>query len=267
MRKIKKRTRKRAAFQAANIVANANIRKSWGRRPLRGLLAFAFILFLAWCGNIWWQVSHESCTFNPNNLPKGTLYWGGAGLDGPYIKRHSQHFAEVGIKNVYVGRSMTASQWLAKPLNMFADAFRAGLLLRSPDNGDWAVCGMKGGAQFNLIGYSYGSSLAAQTALAYARRGVVVDHLILIGSPIGPELKTALLNNPRINVHFVDLREYGDPIYPGMSMGEVASAVPTLVRQMIEDKGEGHFYYAHDVSDSDDRIRALARQVYNLGVR
>jgi surfactin synthase thioesterase subunit len=40
------------------------------------------------------------------------------------------------------------------------------------------------GGSRNLVGYSYGSIVAAQTALQMAQDGVVVDNLILVGSPV-----------------------------------------------------------------------------------
>lgn len=265
MRKMRRRAEGRPPVKSSNRTERSRRVSRW--RALYRLTAVSVFAFAGWLVHIWWQTSNDTCSFDPKNPPRGTLYWGGAGLDGPYIERHARLFAEVGIHDIYVGKSLTSGRWLAKPLNMFADAVRAGLLLRNPDSGDWAVCGMKGHEQFNLIGYSYGSSLAAQTALAYAKRGVVVDHLVLIAPPIGPELKAALLASPKIKVYFVDLREHGDPLYPGISTTELVAATPTLIKQMVADRGDGHFYYAHDTPDSDDRIRALARQAYHLGVR
>jgi RHS repeat-associated protein len=48
---------------------------------------------------------------------------------------------------------------------------------------------LKEGEQFNLAGYSYGSVLQAQAALKLANDGVVVDNLVLIGSPISDDSK------------------------------------------------------------------------------
>jgi RHS repeat-associated protein len=48
---------------------------------------------------------------------------------------------------------------------------------------------LKEGEQFNLAGYSYGSVLQAQAALKLANDGVVVDNLVLIGSPISDNSK------------------------------------------------------------------------------
>jgi RHS repeat-associated protein len=45
------------------------------------------------------------------------------------------------------------------------------------------------GEQLNLTGYSYGSVLFAHTALQLADKGVVIDNLILVGSPIPSDSK------------------------------------------------------------------------------
>lgn len=51
--------------------------------------------------------------------------------------------------------------------------------------------------QFNLIGNSYGSLLAAQTANFYAKQGYIVHNLVLIGSPIDADF----LKNLRGKTH------------------------------------------------------------------
>lgn len=52
--------------------------------------------------------------------------------------------------------------------------------------------------QFNLIGYSYGSIVAAQLAAKYAIKGTVIDNLVLIGSPISLEFLQRLKNIAQI---------------------------------------------------------------------
>lgn len=56
------------------------------------------------------------------------------------------------------------------------------------------------GEQLNLMGYSYGSVVQAHAALALADKGIKVDNLVLVGSPISSdsELYKALLDNPNI---------------------------------------------------------------------
>lgn len=65
----------------------------------------------------------------------------------------------------------------------------------------------------------------------------------------------------------IDLTQEGDPIYAGISAGDLIASSPTLTKQMIAYKGEGHFYYAHVVADSHGRWAELARRIYSEGVR
>ncbi len=44
-----------------------------------------------------------------------------------------------------------------------------------------------GNFQINLVGYSYGSVVVSQTAIQLVGEGIVVDNLILIGSPVNTE--------------------------------------------------------------------------------
>jgi hypothetical protein len=201
--------------------------------------------------------------------PRGTLYWGGAGLDGPYIAPQLKAFVSSGIQHVSVGLTNSATKKIGVA-GMFIDALRAGLSIRYEDNDDWTIgSGMNSAAQqFNLIGYSYGSLLAAQTANFYAKQGHVVDHLILIGSPIDIDFLKALRAQTNIKrVVVVDLKDKGDLIYAGISQLELTKVAPTLGEQMNRQQGEGHFYYAHVVADSPARWAALAKHLYDAGLR
>jgi pimeloyl-ACP methyl ester carboxylesterase len=61
--------------------------------------------------------------------------------------------------------------------------------------------------QFNLVGYSYGSLIAAQTAHVYASNGHIIDHLVLIASPIDNDFLHELKCNKNIRrVIIIDLR-------------------------------------------------------------
>ena len=65
------------------------------------------------------------------------------------------------------------------------------------------------GEQFNMVGYSYGSVLQAQSALRLADSGQVIDNLVLIGSPISDksDLMKQLKGNSNIkNVTRYDLK-------------------------------------------------------------
>jgi pimeloyl-ACP methyl ester carboxylesterase len=201
--------------------------------------------------------------------PRGTLYWGGAGLNGPYIQPKLEAFRRAGIQSVNVGLTNTASQDVLTPWGTFIDAFRAGVLIRYEDDGEWVITkGMEAAApQFNMIGYSYGSLLAAQTANFYARQGHVVDHLVLIGSPIDVDFLAKLNAAKNIRkVIVVDLKAQGDPIYAGITQVELVKAAPLLQQQQDRKKGDGHFFYAHIVRDSASRWGALAQRLVKEGL-
>jgi pimeloyl-ACP methyl ester carboxylesterase len=202
--------------------------------------------------------------------PRGTIYWGGAGLDGKYVQPQLQAFRAAGISHVWVGLTNSAMRLLGTTGGTLVDAARAGTLVRYLDESDWTInSGMnEPAAQFNLVGYSYGSLLAAQTAHFYAKRGHVVDHLVLIGSPIDADFLATLKANKRIKkVIVINLLEHGDPIYAGMTQLELLTGAPVLGKQMIADKAEGHFYYAHVVSDSPRRWRELALRLAKEGLK
>ncbi|MDW5418591.1 alpha/beta hydrolase [Iodobacter sp. CM08] len=202
------------------------------------------------------------------NKPRGTLYWGGAGLNGPYVQPQLAMFAKVGISHCYIGQTNSASQAIGDA-GMLIDALRAGINIRYIDDGEWPLSGMdKPSEQFNLIGYSYGSLLAAQTANYYAKNGNIVNHLVLIGSPIDADFLQALKANKNIKkVIVIDLVQHGDPIYAGIKQSDLIMVAKTLAEQMTRNKAEGHFYYAHVVDDSPKRWEALAHRLYEEGLR
>lgn len=201
--------------------------------------------------------------------PRGTLYWGGAGLDGAYISPKIQAFRATGITHVSVGQTNTATKSIGE-VGMFIDALRAGLTIRYEDNGEWTISkGMDNSSeQFNLIGYSYGSLLAAQTANFYAKQGHIVNHLVLVGSPIDFDFLSKLRACKNIKrVVVVDLKDKGDLIYAGITQLELTKAAATLAEQMKAQRGQGHFYYAHIVTDSHARWAALAKHLHSQGLR
>ena len=120
--------------------------------------------------------------------------------------------------------------------------------------------------QFNFIGYSWGSIVAARTALEYARKGTKVHNLVLLGSPINYSLLQAVQNNSNIgNVIIINLTEFGDPIYAGMTDAEILSSVLKLISQMT--KGTGYFYYSVENNDGKVRRVKLAKELYKKGLR
>jgi pimeloyl-ACP methyl ester carboxylesterase len=205
--------------------------------------------------------------------PRGTLYWGGAGLDGKYIALQLAALQARGIGNLSVGATNTATHYLpgrTKFAGTFVDAFRAGLVIRYEDDGEWVLtAGMDAKeGQFNMIGYSYGSLLAAQTANFYAGRGHVVDHLVLIASPIDLAFLHKLRSHRNIkNVTVIDLRAMGDKIYAGISQADLLQAIPVLGQQFSSGRAEGHFYYAQIITDSPRRWNVLAQSLYEAGLR
>ncbi len=203
-------------------------------------------------------------------VPRGTIHWGGAGLNGGYVQPQIQAFRTAGIQHVWVGLTNTATKVMGGEFGTIVEAIRAGLIIRYEDDSPWTITsGMDQPAeQFNLIGYSYGSLLAAQTANHYSKLGFKVDNLVLIGSPIDKEFLFKLRAYRNIGkVTVIDLREHGDPIYAGMPLSELTAGVPQLAKDMLANKGEGHFYYGHVVADRPRRWADLARRIYESGVR
>src|SRR5262249_3298121 len=81
------------------------------------------------------------------------------------------------------------------------------------------------GEQLNMIGYSSGATLQAQAALVTAQNGQYVNNLVLIGAPITQSLLDAVRSEPNSgNVQVINLTEFGDPIYAGMSDWELLTA-------------------------------------------
>ncbi len=202
------------------------------------------------------------------NKPRGTIYWGGAGLDGSYIEDQLIALQEVGIKNVFAG---------TRTYTMPVDAIRSGFSIRyrgGPEDEDWTINGMEKNqsGQFNMIGYSYGSLLAAQTAYFYAHHEHVVDNLVLIGSPIDSDFLDEVRKHKNIKKTIVkDLRDYGDPLFAGMSQIKLIMAGVSLANQMKKTvatgEGVGHFYYASATAEGCRRRRDLAGFIYRQGLR
>lgn len=202
--------------------------------------------------------------------PRGTLYWGGAGLDGPYIKPQIEAFQRAGIEHINIGLTNTANKKIGERVGPLVDAIRAGLVIRYEDDDEWVIeSGMTDASpQFNLIGYSYGSLLAAQTANFYASKGHMVDHLVMIASPISAGFLAKLGGNKNIKkVIAIDLTQFGDPIHAGISQTALIEGMATLKRQQDAGLGEGHFYYAHTVKDSKSRWNSLAQKLFAEGLR
>ncbi len=199
--------------------------------------------------------------------PDGNETWfiGGAGVDGGYIDGMANALSSAGVTNV-----RTATPKFASTGNMYSDA--ATIVARNHDRGGYysrykgrVSLNIPEGEQLNFIGYSHGSIVAAQTALAIAEGGQKVDNVALIGAPINQDLLDALQNHDNIgNVIVKDLTDKGDPIYAGMSDAEIIKSAPKLMSQMAKEKG--HFYYAGDNAGGQSRRVELANDLKDQGI-
>ncbi len=108
------------------------------------------------------------------------------------------------------------------------------------------------GGQRNLVGYSYGSTIAAQAALRMANSGTVVDNLILVGSPIANDspLYKALTSNSNIkNVTRIDIAN--DPFSGGIDLTNISNM-------------NNHFkYITNDQGQQDQLVRQIKNAVYS----
>ena len=230
------------------------------------------------CGHVTTGRSHvRLATFQTSTYAdlvprRGSYFFGGAGMQGDYLAGMLQAMTGAGIGPVALGnrsRWQIAPDWSEDPRRLIDAAFGVELLRRGeiPD----MAMGVKDygttGTQFNLIGYSYGSLVAAQVAIKYARQyGGVVHHLVLIGAPISAPFLKELRGEWRIRkLIVIDLIEQGDPIYAGMTYGELLIAVPTLAAQI--GSGAGHFWYSEAGEVGHERRRQLAEHLYSLGLR
>ena len=202
------------------------------------------------------------CCVKPGESIKGTYFLGGAGLNGIYIPKLIDAFHQAGINSaIHLDREKwSAGQGMDASIGVFFGREidpRFPMLLRAYPNSH---------KQFNLIGYSYGSLIAAQLAAKYARRGSNVDHLVLIGSPISDNfLKILQGMNTIKKVIVINLSQHGDPLYAGMEASEIVMNSVQLFLQMQDSRG--HFYYAKEGSEGDTRRKELAEELYKLGLR
>ncbi|WP_457323200.1 hypothetical protein, partial [Roseateles sp. P5_E11] len=207
------------------------------------------------------STAFEQRLLQPGESIRGNLFFGGAGMDGAYIKDMVRAFGGNGIALTPVDREKWSGGTLLDA-SVGVDIYRDGkfpiqVLL---DNFHQT------GPQFNLVGYSYGSVAASQVAINYAQAGTQVDNLVLIGAPIGEKFLNELKATENIkNVVVINLTEQGDPIHAGMTRNELLLSAPTLAKQMVE--SSGHFYYAPSSADGQARRDALAAYLYSKGVR
>lgn len=202
------------------------------------------------------------CCSQPGDKITGTYFFGGAGMNGSYISPMVTAFRQAGIKSSMFTDQDKWSAGITKDAAISTILWRDydpdfKMLLRIPD---------RKSPQFNLIGYSYGSVISAQLAAKYARKGTVVDHLVLIGSPISKSFITTLNEiKPIKKVIIIDLVEYGDPIYAGINILGLFSKLTLLASQKAQ--AEGHFYYIDPTLIGDKRRKILAEDLYRQGLR
>lgn len=192
-----------------------------------------------------------------------TYFWGGAGNDdqAEYKEDFVAAFREAGISDPKAVSEAATSNGIAADL----------IILPHINNVTAASISTPGvgpdsdpNTQYNLVGYSYGSALAAQQALTDAGNGNVVSNLVLIGAPLNQDLMNAVNSNSNIR-NVITINIPGDPIRAGMSDGAIAMASPQLALQMA--RGTGHFTYAGSSAAAAGRRRSLARDLYGRGVR
>jgi hypothetical protein len=198
---------------------------------------------------------------------KGTIYWGGAGLDGGYIQDQMDAFYEYGIKTLFQGTLSNGT---------IIDAVHSGSFMRYRSTKNFRFADesklINSAPQFNMIGYSYGSLMAAQNAYDYASKGNVVDNLVLVASPISARFLNELIAHPNIGrVHVKNINQYDDPLFAGMSQEELLESAPLLGAQMVKSQssgeGVGHFFYAANTPTGARRRRALAIEIKNMGLK
>lgn len=183
-------------------------------------------------------------------------------MDGPYIKDMVRAFDNMGIALTPANRDTWSSGIAEVDAAIGVQAYRFGqhpfpTLLDKFD---------QSGNQFNLIGYSYGSEVAAQVAVNYARGGTKIDNLVLIGSPISEDYLKTVQNTKNIgNVIVMNLTAHGDPIYAGMSDTTLIKSALTLKDQ--QSSGTGHFYYASETPVGQANRDSLAAYLYKKGLR
>ncbi|TGE76349.1 hypothetical protein C7Y70_19470 [Pseudoalteromonas sp. KS88] len=208
----------------------------------------------------------------------GTYFFGGAGIDGDYIGDMVTAFQEAGISDVH---AVSGPRWSMNDgeyplLGTGLDAFIGVLALNEEINlGDRInstperlINKGDGKGQFNLVGYSYGSLVAAQVAMTRVKKGGTVDNLVLVGSPIDSSFLKTLRSTPAIkNVIVKDLVQHGDTIRAGMSGASLFNPAVFIPLAKQFGNGTGHFHYAPMSQVGNSRRRELAKELYGAGLR
>lgn len=194
---------------------------------------------------------------------RGSFFFDGAGMAGPYIDDIIKSLGHVGIKNAH---AVIREDWSD---GVVLDVFNV-LTLRNRDEKDTKLA-LRGstGRQFNLIGYSFGALQAAQASIDYADTGREINFLVLIAAPISSEFLISLQNHPNIgNVIIVNLD--GDPIFAGMSVFELAASLPKLALSFLKGRYgyiDSHFILGGKPPIGNSYRMALGKKLYEVGLR
>ncbi|MFZ7154347.1 MAG: alpha/beta hydrolase [Bacteroidota bacterium] len=135
---------------------------------------------------------------------------------------------------------------------------------------DLAANPLKEGEQLNLAGYSYGSVLQAHVALRLADKGIKVDNLVLIGSPISDksELYNALITNKNIGkVIREDIQ--GDKLSNPQTSQDFKNGIEQSAPTMVGGMGDAapHFDLARPGAAADKKIGELGDKLKKEGVK
>jgi hypothetical protein len=196
----------------------------------------------------------------------GTYFFGGSGMDGPYIQHMITALKGAGIMNSYAARKEVWSQG-----SVISDGLSVMCLYRR----DRAFTDFShfhsGTGQFNLVGYSYGSIQVAQIATDYADAGGKIDHLALIASPIHAEFLRDLIDHPNIkHIHQITLSPYGDDMGPTQDMFDLIVSGIKIIPDFIVGgfrPFNGHFALVRDDEIGQQRLEKIAAKLHEVGLR
>ncbi|MTI08603.1 hypothetical protein [Curvivirga aplysinae] len=196
----------------------------------------------------------------------GTFFYGGVRMKGRYLSQMIESLQQAGLKNTALVPSENYSSG-----NLILDGLQVPFInhLTSGFHFPIQLPVKRNTQQLNLIGYSYGSIKASQDAMILIEKGIYIDHLVLIGSPINENFLQALkklLPNDRLII--LDLNEYEDPLYAGMSDIEIFLSLPKLIYQLFApSEAIGHYLYI-DVGPQGQKMRdELSQRLKMAGVK
>ena len=243
-----------------------------GRWGALGPVCAALVFFLLIQNTTLAWASYRGNTSNESDklissdpiLPnRGTFFFDGAGMQGPYIANMVHALESAGITNAQaVRRKDWSNGVVADVIDVFSKRHR------DKKETDLRRKGNAAG-QFNFIGYSYGGLQASQAAIDFADSGETIDFLVLVAAPISREFLEALKNHE--NIREVKIINFdGDLIKAGMSTSELVMSVPDLVLEFLMGKYgyiRGHFLLGGSPPVGNPQRKELARRLYEFGLR